>query len=161
MNAFKNMTNEAKVWVYVADRPLLPVELQQLNDSLQRFAISWESHGKNLNSAAAVQYDRFLVFMVDKGGEGKACGRAIDNSIRYIQELEEEFGIHFLNRMLLAYEKEGKVTLCLRDELLQKMADDEINDNTMVFNTLVKSKEEYLNSFKIPFAKSWMALMTV
>jgi len=159
MKYFENMSDEAKVWIYTAGRALLDIEVKQLNDALQAFAIRWESHGKNLNSAAAVQYDRFLVFMVDKGGQGKACGRAIDNSIRFIQQLEKEFGIEFLNRMLLPFEENGRVQICHKDDLNDKLASGLIRDDTIVFNTMVKTKYEYLHDFKIPYAKSWFSLV--
>lgn len=144
----------SRVWTYQSDRPFTAEEQAKIETQIQQFAKSWVSHSNQLQAFAEIRHNRFVVLMVDESRAG-ASGCSIDSSVRFMQQLGETYGINFFDRMLFAYQKNGNVHSVPRMEFAKLYQTGEINDETLVFDTLVKNKGDLDTKWLKPLSKSW------
>ncbi len=144
-----------RIWVYAAPRPLTKEERHMVEAELQRFISDWSDHGVRLQSGYDILYDRFII-LSSKNPHGRVDGCAIDTSLNFIKQLGAKLNIDFLDRMTFHYLKDGEVHTVKRPEVANLLAEGEINDETLFFNTLVQTREEYEKSWLMPFKSHWV-----
>jgi len=147
-------SENSRVWVYQADRKLSDAEARQIKDELDSFTISWTAHNNQLKAKAELRYNRFIVLIVDESQAG-ASGCSIDKSVRFINHLEEEFGIRLLDRFNLAYREGNEVLSAPRHDFEAMLKQGSINANTIVFNNMVQNLKELQTKWEVPFKDSW------
>ncbi|MEX8546707.1 MAG: ABC transporter ATPase [Mucilaginibacter sp.] len=146
----------SKVWVYQADRELSEQETAQLQPQLNQFASSWTAHNQQLKAAAQVVYNRFIVLVVDESHAG-ASGCSIDKSVRFLQDVEQEFAINLFDRFNTAYLEADKIQSATREELEELLRTGKINGETIVFNNLVNNLQDFETKWQVPLKNSWHA----
>jgi len=147
-------SENSRVWVYQADRKLSDAEARQIKDEMDSFTISWTAHNNQLKAKAELRYNRFIVLIVDESQAG-ASGCSIDKSVRFINHLEEEFGIRLLDRFNLAYREGNEVLSAPRHDFEAMLKQGSINKNTIVFNNMVQNLRELQTKWEVPFKDSW------
>jgi hypothetical protein len=92
---------------------------------------------------------------VDEEGD-RMCGRAVDNSVRFVKELETKYKLILLDRNMMAYiDNKGNVQGCKLDELNQLIEEGKISPETKVFNNLIQNKTEFDTKWTVPISESW------
>ncbi len=157
MNELANFSPQSRVWIYQADRAFSEVETAAIGRKLEQFVGEWAAHGNGLKAWGGVLYQHFIVLVVDERQHG-ASGCSIDSSVRVIKEIEKEYGVNLFNRLLIAYQVgDGEEVRCTDrnglEELLTKGA---VNEETLTFNNLVQTKEDWERDWKIPLKESWV-----
>ena len=111
MNSNLNeLPQDSRVWIFQADRKLTGEEKAKIKERSSAFVATWSTHGKPLKSGVDIFYDHFLVLSVDET-DWTASGCSIDQSFRFIKQLEDEMRISFLSRDRVALLNEGEVRL--------------------------------------------------
>lgn len=106
---FDGFSDEARVWVYQADRELNALESQYLEKQLAIFVDQWSAHGKKLKASSAV-LDAYR-FAICAEGNVEASGCSIDASVRFIKEMGAELQVDFFNRLKILTQKEDRKEL--------------------------------------------------
>ncbi len=143
-----------KVWVYLSSKKL---EGQQLSDIIalgNSFVNSWKAHDNKLSASFEVLHNYFIVVKVDETTYN-ASGCSIDKLLRFIKELEQNFSIQLLNRLLVAYELDHKIFVVHSSEIKELMNKGVINENTIIFDTSVADAVEFA-TWKKPLKNSWL-----
>ncbi len=154
MQMLENIADTARVWIYQSSRPFTDDELPQAKTALQVFARQWTSHNRQLEAAADVLHHRFVILMVDES-RADASGCSIDASVRFLQQFQEAFGIDLLNRLNFAYWQDGQVQTAGQHDLAVLYQSGKINDDTLFFDNLVKTKGDWAQSWLKPLSQSW------
>ncbi|WP_310992114.1 ABC transporter ATPase [Aequorivita marina] len=151
---FKNLPDDARVWIYQANRKLSDEEVAEIKELAEDFLVKWTAHGAALEAGLELKYNRFIVFGLNQAN-ASASGCSIDASVHFIQSLEKKYDIDLLDKMNVTfYSGEYIAFKPLKD--FRKMAKDKsVSKNTIVFNNLVNTKIEYLENWKIPAHESW------
>lgn len=145
---------ESRVWIYQSDRPFTAEETARLQPMLDEFAAQWVSHNRQLKAAGKLLYDRFIVLMVDETQAG-ASGCSIDKSVYFLKELEKAFGVSLFDRLTFAW-REGEEVQAAPQEAFRKLYQKgEITDDTLVFDNLIKTREELENRWLRPLKETW------
>ncbi|MDX1666875.1 MAG: hypothetical protein R3350_06590 [Saprospiraceae bacterium] len=153
----ESLNDRSRVWIYHSDRPLSDEETASLRETLKVFARQWVSHNRQLKAFAEVYYNRFVVLMVDETEAG-ASGCSIDASVKFLKSVQSELGIDLFNRMIFSYlNSDNEVVSVDRQEFASKYRDGEINDGTLVFDTLVDQKSDFDRHLLKPLHESWHA----
>ena len=153
---FDQLPPQARLWIYQADRPLTESEVAEIKPLLERFATEWSSHGKGLQASARLLHNQFLV-LANNESATSASGCSIDASVRFVRELEQQLQVSFFDRTKLAFLKEGKVQTVGMQELKEKVAAGEIDENTLYFDTLVNNYGELQTAWPRPARNSWLS----
>ncbi len=107
--AFENFSNEARVWLYQANRELTELERTYLAKQLSIFVDQWSAHGKKLTADSAVLDEYRLAICAE--GNVEASGCSIDASVRFMKEIGAEIGADFFDRMKILIESNGEKKL--------------------------------------------------
>ncbi len=125
-------SNEARLWV-------IPLEgthenMQTLLSDVQIFLEEWTSHGRSIQSSAALYSNRFLLIAGEiPGGTISGCG--IDNLINSVEKISENHHCRILPAMFIYYRTEhGEIAFASRSHFRTMVANKEVSAETNVFN---------------------------
>ncbi len=146
----------SKIWIYQSNRELKEIETLKLQQLLNGFAQNWTAHDQQLKAAAQILHNRFIVLLVDESQAG-ASGCSIDKSVRFMQDLEEEFHINLFDRFNTAYFENDQIHSASREEFEKLLKEGKVNSETIVFNNLVSTFHNFKTKWQIPLKDSWHA----
>ncbi len=159
MTTLKQLSPESRIWIYLSSREFTPAEVQQINTLAAEFVNTWSAHGSALKAAAEILHNRFLVIGVDEQ-QAAASGCSIDKSVALVKKIEADFNTDLLDRMQIAYRKDGQIKTCKLPQISTLLEKSEITENTIIFNNLVSTKKDWETNWEIPLKDSWI-LQTV
>ena len=151
---FTKLPDHSRIWVYQASRKLSDEEMAAISEKTADFLKQWTAHGANLEAGYELKYNRFIVIGLNQEN-ASASGCSIDASVHFIQSLEKLYELDLLDKMNVTfYNGEFIAHKSLAD--FKKMAKARsVSPNTVVFNNLVNTKEEYLENWEVPAKDSW------
>ncbi|RDK83514.1 ABC transporter ATPase [Marinirhabdus gelatinilytica] len=151
---FNTLPDTSRIWVYQCSRKLSDEEVAAISEKTSEFLKQWTAHGANLEAGFEIKYNRFIVIGLNQEN-ASASGCSIDASVHFIQQLEKELDVDLLDKMNVTfYNGEYIAHKSLAD--FKKMAKARsVSPNTVVFNNLVNTKEEYLHHWEVPAKESW------
>lgn len=154
MFTFKDMPSYSRVWIYQSNREFTSSEVELIKNKSKEFVEQWTSHDQLMKACIETFHNRFIVVYVDeKTAPASGCG--IDKSVKFIQQLEQDFGISLMDRNIATYRINGKISSCILQELKNSLPEDEGWGGASVFNNLVQTKEELEKNWEVPLEKSW------
>ena len=156
MGNLETLTPESRVWIYQAAEPFAAQQVPEIAAHVQAFAQRWVSHSRQLQAGGAVLNDRFLVLAVDESQAG-ASGCSIDSSVQFVKQVGAQYQRDLFDRLRFSYEKDGAVHTVSKDEFAALYQQGEINDDTIVYDPLVKTLGELRSTFRKPLRESWHA----
>ncbi len=144
-----------KIWIYQADRFLSDEEAERMSILLSDFVATWAAHGSALAGKGYIKHNLFLMLEVDESQAG-VTGCSVDSSVRFIKNLEQEFGVNFFDRMKVSFkDSTDTVRLVNREDFEQLIKRGEVTVDTIVFNNLIQQAEELQSNWEVPFKASW------
>ncbi|GAB2554478.1 hypothetical protein [Spirosoma aerophilum] len=152
---FDKLPDTARVWVYQANRALTDGDVKTIEETLRPALSQWAAHGQPLLASAQVAESRFLVVGVDEG-YSLPSGCSIDSSMRTVQEIGRQLGVDFFDRSAAVQTAEGSVQTFALPVIKEAVTNGQLTPDTSVFNTLVKTKAEFLSDWRIRAADSWL-----
>jgi hypothetical protein len=134
-NLFEGFSDDSRVWLYNANRPITPTEASFVQENLEQFASQWKAHSTPLKAKACMLNEYTIAFVVDQS-EASASGCSVDSSVRLVKELGKELEVDFFNRMQVVVEnQEGQRSLYPYRKLAELQ-------NHVYYNPLVESLKE-------------------
>ncbi len=94
---FNEISQNARIWVYQANRQLIDNEAITVERYLEPAINQWAAHGASLLASATVLHNRFVVIALDEA-QNAASGCSIDASTRWFKDLGEALNIDFFDR---------------------------------------------------------------
>ncbi|WP_449437850.1 ABC transporter ATPase [Pedobacter steynii] len=145
---------QSKIWIYQSNRAFTNDEVQAIQQKLNDFTVQWKAHGHQLKAKAEVLYNFFIVFFVDEAAAG-VTGCSIDSSVRIVKEIEQEYGVDLFDRFNMAYKLNDKVIVTNKEDFETLVNIKAIGPQTIVFNNMVQTLQEFETKWQIPFEQSW------
>jgi hypothetical protein len=157
MMTFDQLSNDAKVWVYVSKTKINADQKMLIKELSKPFLQNWISHGEQVNGLINVIEDCFLLISAEVTNESM-CGRAVDANVRFVKDLENKTGLILLDRMTVAYRtKNEEVNVSSFTNVKSQIKEQNSLEFKSIFNPLVSTKREFINSFEEPYETSWIA----
>ena len=152
---FSDLPDEARVWVFAADRPLAAHQARRLLDSVDAFLHGWEAHGAPLTCGRDWRYDRFLIVTVDER-TAPPSGCSIDALVRSLKALEGELGLLLLDNTHVWYRSGEELRRVDRPTFRALASAGEVGPETIVFdNTLTRLGQLRGGGWERPARESW------
>lgn len=146
----------SKIWIYTINPSLNEDQLTKISEELNAFCSQWTAHNRELRSFFKIFENRILMLGVDEH-LNPASGCSIDKSVHFLEDLESSYSIEIFNRMLFSYIDENNNFITLNKIDFEKaIADNKINNNTLVLNNLALTLQEWNDNGVIPLENSWM-----
>ncbi|MCC6690026.1 MAG: ABC transporter ATPase [Bacteroidia bacterium] len=160
MKTFNQLPAHSRVWIYQSTREFTPDETDRLKNEADKFIEQWTSHGRNMDAAIEILYNRFIIIAVDEQ-TAPASGCGIDKSLRFLQNVEKQFDLSLLNRTQVAYKIGTSVYTASLADFEKLINTKQITENTIVFNNLTATKGEMNTGWEVPLKQSWHSRMLV
>ena len=146
----------SRVWVYQSNRLLSLSEALHIEQEINNFTESWQSHGAEVNAYGNLFFGQFLVLMADEHS-ATVSGCSTDASVRFVKELGNALGIDFFNRTNLAFFTGEKIQTLPLGQLSYAFENGFLTPDTLYFNNLVQTRAELEDKWIIPVKDSWLA----
>jgi len=157
METLKNMSDNARLWVYQSNRELTSDEIAVIKNKGDNFINGWSAHGAALKASFDILYNRFIIIAVDEN-QANASGCSIDKSVNFMKELEKIFGITLFDRLQVAYKNSNNnIAACSYSEFEKMAKEDLIKPETIVFNNMVTTKLAFEKEWETPAKNSWLS----
>lgn len=151
---YKNLPNNSRVWIYQSDREFTRQEVDLISQKATDFINQWTRHGDNLKGSFTIKYNQFLVLAVDENFNN-VSGCSIDSSVRFVQQLENELAVDLMNKMNITFKDGKNINLVKLSDFQQFAKDRKITSETIVFNNMVNTKEDFESNWEVPAKQSW------
>ena len=155
---FAQLPDEARLWIFAAERQLSDREQQRLLGAVDGFLEQWKAHGAPLAAGRELRDGQFLVVAVDESAAG-ASGCSIDAMVRVLAELEQTLGLELVNHAPVLFRTaDGAVARVSRAEFADLARRGVISPETIVFNnTLTRLQDLQGGQWETPARDSWHA----
>lgn len=147
------LPDNSKVWIYQSQNNIEIDVGNKIKKHLYDFTMQWTSHGKEVESYGHLFHNKFLVLVADETNHVSGC--SIDSSVHFIKQLEQTYNLDFFDRLNFAYLKDETVHKISIQDLKQAYNEGTIDDETLMFDNLVKTKDTFISEWIIPFKDSW------
>lgn len=152
----EDFADSSRVWIYQSSRLFGLGEALEIENMLNNFVETWNSHGAKVKGYGNLLFGQFIVLMADETQAG-VSGCSTDSSVRLIKDIEKVFNVDMFNRQSLAFLVKNKVQIMPLTQLKYAFENNFINEETIYFNNLVLTKGEMLNHWFQPIKESWLA----
>ena len=152
---FDSLPDDARVWVFGAERPLTPAESTRLLGVTDAHLERWAAHGAPLTSARDWRDDRFLTIAVDQRTAG-ASGCSIDALFRQLQALERELSLSIVGGGRVFYRDAARAIRAVdRADFTTLAETGGVTPETIVFDPTVATLGAWRAGFERPARQSW------
>lgn len=151
---FESLPAESRVWIYQSNRKFTEQEWTEVEAEVKNFVNSWEAHGAGLEASFLLKYNRFIILAVNQEVQ-MATGCSIDKSVAFIQSLEKKYEVDLLDKMNVTFKLGQHIAHKPLIEFKKMAKDKAVSENTIVFNNLVNTIEEFTDNWEIPAGESW------
>ncbi len=152
---FDQLPDQARVWVYQANRPLTAGDIKTIEDTLKPTLNQWAAHGQPLLSSMQVIDNQFIIVGVDEG-YNLPSGCSIDASVHSLRQIGQQLNVDFFDRSAAIRSADGTVSTFALPMLKSAIAKGVITPDSTVLNTLVAKKSEFLTGWHIRASDSWL-----
>ena len=151
---YSSLPNNSRVWIYQSDREITIEEIEYISAKAILFIDKWTRHGDDLKGSFTIKYNQFLVLAVDEGFNS-VSGCSIDSSVRFVQELEKELDLDLMNKMNVSFKNDENINTVKLSDFQKFAKENKITSETIVFNNLVATKEDFETKWEVPAKLSW------
>ncbi|MGJ8744735.1 ABC transporter ATPase [Polaribacter sp.] len=151
---YKNLPNNSRVWIYQSDREFTNIEMESVAAKAEDFINQWTRHGDDLKGSFTIKYNQFLVLAVDESFNN-VSGCSIDSSVRFVQQLENELQLDLMNKMNVTFKDNDHINLVKLSDFQKFAKEKKITSETIVFNNMVATKQDFENNWEVPAKQSW------
>ena len=151
-----DFADNARVWVYQSTRPFTEAQEAEINEQLSHFAEQWQAHGRPVKGWGKLLFNRFLVMMADES-QAAVSGCSTDGMVRVVKSLEKQYDCNLFDRLSITFLVKEKAEVLPMNQVQYALEKGYIDGNTLMFNNLVSTKEEFLSQWLLPLSESWLA----
>src|SRR5690606_15715752 len=148
-------SDESRVWVFQSNRAFIEKEADEINEQLHQFYAQWLTHGDKVQGWAKLVFGQFILVMADEE-KYNVSGCSTDSMMRIIKSLERQYEVNFFERTLLTFLVKGKAEMLPMNQVVYALEKQYITGDTPLFNNLVQTKKELMNSWLMPLKQTWL-----
>ncbi len=144
-----------RAWTYIINKSLSVDELNLITEAGTKFVTSWTAHEQKLMGSFEIYKNQIIIVKVNEEVTS-ASGCSIDKLTHFIKQIETQFNVELLNRLLIAYKIKDDVSVVHSSKIKELLQTNTINENTIVYNTSISNQNE-LQNWEQPLKNTWLA----
>jgi hypothetical protein len=152
--SYNNLPNNARVWIYQSEREFTQDEIDFISENAKVFIEQWTRHGDDLKGSFTIKYNQFLVIAVDESFND-VSGCSIDASVKFVQALEQKLNIDLMDKMNISFKNQDDINIVKMSAFKEFAKAKKITPETIVFNNMVATKEDFETKWEVPANESW------
>ncbi|HRI00209.1 MAG TPA: hypothetical protein PK006_04080 [Saprospiraceae bacterium] len=147
--------DHSRIWIYTSDQKISDESVAEIHHRISNFCRQWKSHNQPVKATGGLLHQYFLIFVVDENASTLG-GCSIDDSVHFVQQLGRHYNVDFLNRTGVCYLQNDEVKYFKLSHISELINSGIISENTMVFDSTVKNKDEFLKHWVKPIKETWV-----
>ncbi|VXB62534.1 ABC transporter ATPase [Flavobacterium sp. 9AF] len=151
---FETLPGHSRIWIYQSNRKFSDNEVTEIEEATKDFIADWSAHGQGLEASFKIEYNRFIIIAVNQDVQA-ATGCSIDASVQFIQSLEQKYQIDLLDKMNVTFKLGEHIAHKTLIEFKKMAKEKAVSANTIVFNNLVNTIDEWQDYWIVPASESW------
>ncbi|AUC85990.1 ABC transporter ATPase [Polaribacter sp. ALD11] len=151
---FKEIPEDAKVWVYPSSRKFYPNEIEAIEEKVKTFVENWKSDDENFKASYQFLYNRFIILTADDVAT-ELSNSDIDASVSLIIGLQETYEVALLDRMNVCFKQGEHVQYKDLKDFKKLLKNKALTGKTIIFDNLITTKQDFENFWEIPIEESW------
>jgi len=151
---FKELENSSRVWIYQSNREFSENEIDEIKIKIESFISNWQRHGDDLKASYKIKYNQFIILAVDENFND-VSGCSIDASVNLIKNIEKEFSADLTNKLNISFKDNSNINIVSMADFQKYAKQEKITSNTIVFNNMVCTKEDFELNWEVTADKSW------
>ncbi|MDP3313643.1 ABC transporter ATPase [Lutibacter sp.] len=152
---FDEIPDDAKLFIFPSSRKFYEIELLEINSLVTAFLNKWESDEIPFNCSYEIRYDRFIIIVVDVSITPLSLENH-DALISLILQIEQKYEVLLLDKINVCYKQGEYVQYKELKEFKLLIKNNSVSKNTIVFNTMLNTKEELEFDWEINIMDSWL-----
>ncbi len=135
--ALDGFPDNARVWIFGAERELDGVETAALLEAVDEFISGWAAHGARLRAGRAWRYGRFLIVGADVSATAPS-GCSIDALAHVLKEVEGRLGVRLLGNEAVWYrDEQARIRKASRPEFRALAQSGAVTPESVVFDNSI------------------------
>ena len=152
--SYNDLPNTSRVWIYQSNREFTQEEIEIISAMAILFIDQWTRHGDDLKASFTIKYNQFLIIALDESFNN-ASGCSIDASVRFIKSLEEELRVDLMDKLNVSFKDGERINVVRLSDFQDFAKENKVNSNTIVFNNMVTTKEDFEHKWEVSAKESW------
>lgn len=153
---FNTLPDTARLWIYMSDKEFSTEQATYIHEKMNKFCTRWNHHKNDLKSSYELKYNRFIILAVDES-YNEISGCSINKSIKLMKKFENKLDLDLMNRLNTGFKENEQMQVVDLSTFKEFAKKQKINRDTIVFNNLAATKEDYKNKWEVPASESWHA----
>ena len=155
-----SLPDNARIWLFAADRALTPDEQAALLDRLRPFIAAWKSHGRPVPGDVGILFDRVLVVgahLSEDDFNAGVSGCGIDSLTHAVESTAAKLGFDWAGALdVLYYDVDGTLQTVSRSEFRRLAEEGAVTSDTLVLDlTTTSAGELRTHEIQRRVADSW------
>lgn len=151
---FNDLQAPSRIFIYPSSRAFAATELQEIERKIAAFLTDWNAHGEALRAGFEIRYNRFIIIATDASYQAPS-GCSLDALAHLIQGLEQAYGLTLLDRMNVSFRQGAYIAYKELSDFKELAKNNSVSEDTIVFNNVVNTVEEYRQYWEVPLKESW------
>lgn len=153
---FDELDNNAKVFLYPSNKKFYPELLQKIDSKVSEFTNNWATNN-NIQAGFTIKHQRFIIIAINNN---KAITTSIiDELVSFIFKLQLEYEIELLDKLNVCFKQGEYVQYKDVKEFKKLIKNKSVNQNTIVFDNLINTKEQLESDWELPAEDTWYSRM--
>ncbi|MBS1912670.1 MAG: ABC transporter ATPase [Bacteroidetes bacterium] len=157
LTTFEELPDDARLWLFHAERPLNDSEAAVLRSALEHFLEGWAAHRQDLTAAYDLRYNQFILLGIDES-KLPPSGCSIDSMMHTLEQIGDTLAVDLVDAPDVPY-RDGEAVVCVsRDAFAKLAASGTVNAATIVFDRMVtRVRDVRSGRWETPARSSWHA----
>lgn len=151
---YREISDDAKVWIYPSSRKFYNTEIQALERSIKSFVENWQKEDENFKASYQFLYNRFIVLVVEYS-ETAISNAVIDASVSFILQLQETYKVELLDKMNVCFKQGEFVQYKELKDFKKLLKNKALTGKSIIFDNLVNNNYDFKNFWEMPIEDSW------
>lgn len=153
---FDQLENNAKVFLYPSNKKFFPELLENIQTKVNNFVSTW-SDTNEIEAGFEIKYQRFIIIVINNSKP--ITTTIIDELVTFIFKLQLDHEIELLDKLNVCFKQGEYVQYKDVKEFKKLIKNKSVNQNTIVFDNLINTKEELDDSWELPAEDTWYSRM--
>ncbi len=156
---FPDLDDDARLWVWIADRPLTSGEITAVSAAIDAFLSDWTTHGRSIRGDAAILFDQALV-LAGEVSEGDISGCGIDKSVHLLEDAGRQHGFEWSSGLAVPIltSDSGPVRMMTRADLRREAFEGLITpDHLLIDRSITRLRDARNGMLCRPLRDTWAA----
>ncbi|MDB4297702.1 ABC transporter ATPase [Flavobacteriaceae bacterium] len=149
---FTELDNQAKVFLYPSSKKFFPELLDKISTQTTDFLNQWSTE-HDITVGFEIKYQRFLIVAVNN--DKPISTEIIDALVGFIFKLQLEYDLELMDKLNVCFKQGEYVQYKDVKEFKKLIKSRSVNENTIVFNNLINTKEELEDNWELPAIDTW------